>query len=610
MLGRAKFLRLIRNGNRWFLGTKFFLSSFLILPLLLMPSYAQTDPNRVDPIQLVLPEGGCLNAEKRTAIKCAIKKPFDRTKLTVLLNGEGLDGVEVKPDGFEYAQTNLLAHGTYILSVIVTTFDGEQFEQEFEFSVCPSKTADEANPDQKRNVSSTGPDAKGDGNLPDESKPEKKGGESTLKTNSRLLNQNMSAHSSLSRFGMVAPPDRNLNTLGTFSLFSDSLRLKTLYMRADEWATSPETSTLADNLLIPSFGSSGLGADRRGDMLGAVLTSDLWGKKLVAEAEINLSGFNSDIRRPYLSSLAPGGFGPFSPAADFALSPFPSRRENTYRLRLKGEWENYNYEASYEYLSFDDPASGSQGITDTMQRYMFRIGGKFLQFNSVNLSFSQYTDSVKGNSLYPKLTITQAGIDYNFTKFENFPVTLSYQRTMAATKDEPLGTPGTRFNMDTVTVSMNYLRGPWNLGLLAGYSNQKDMTDSKNDTTTLALAFLPVYTWDRLSIAPGFSYGRSESRGVITNTYTLGFDLRRDLTHPRFTYGLGVAYTRLTTSDNSSRQDILSANVNFFYSFSGKRWGFLNPSIGAMGLYSTTNDRILGQTRNDYEFFLMFRAKF
>ncbi len=626
MSGCAKLVNPFRNGNQRRLdkdplgpslfrnARKFFLFSFLILPLLSMPVDAQ--PNAVSdvPIQLILPEEGCFNIGKRATIKCTIKKPFDPKKLVVLLNGEDLDGVDVKPDGFEYTQTNLLTPGSHVLSVIVTTSDGQELEQEFEFSTCPSKTVDETHSGQERKVSSAAtPDSKGEGNPINESKPGKKEWESTFKTNPRLFNQNLPATSPGNRFNATAPPDRNLNTLGTFSFFSDKLQLKTLYTRAGELLASPETFNPAGNLLIPSFGASSFGVDRRGDMLGTVLTSELWGKKLVAEAEMNLSGFNGDTRRPYPSGLAPDVLSPFPSGLNSAFSPFLSRRDNTYRLKLRGELGNYNYEALYEYMSFDDPALGSQGITDTMQRYMFRVGGKFLQFHSLNLSVSQYTDNISGNNLSPRLTTTQAEIDYSFTKFESLPITLSYQRAMATTKDEPSGIPGTRVSMDTMMASMNYVKGPWNLGFQVGYSIQKDMTAvtaANNDTNTLILTFLPIYTLNHLSIAPGFSFGRSESHGVNTNTYTLSLDLRGDLFSPKLTYGLGTAYTRLTTSDNSSRQDILSANVNLFYSLPGKHWGFLNPSIGVMGLYSTTNDRILRQTRNDYEFFLMFQAKF
>ncbi len=618
MLGYAKFLCLfLQDGNYRCLdrgslkdlfknSLRFLLFSFLITPFLSMPAYAQPSVTSDAPIQLIMSKEGCI--DKRAAIQCTIKKPFDPKKLVVLVNGQDLEGVDVKPDGFEYKQTHLLTPGNHILSVIITTVDGQQLEQEFAFSICPSKTVDEAHSGQDRKPATT-PDSKGDGNPADESKLVKNDRESGVKTNPRLYNQGLSTTLPGNRFNVTTLPDRNLNTLGTFSLFSDSMRLKALYTRADQWSMVPEASNPAGNLSIPSFGPWSAGANRRGDMLGGVLTSDLWDKKLVAETEVNFSGGNADTPESYPSSVTPHVFT-FFPSSLNNLSPFFSRRENTYRLRLKGEWGNYNYEGFYEYMSFDDPTPGGQGITDTMQRYMLRVGGKFFQFNSLNLSVSQYTDNIKGNSSSPRLTITQTAIDYSFNKFESFPITLSYQRSMAATKDQPLGSPATRFNMDSATASMSYLKAPWNIGLVVDYSIQKDMTAAKNDTNTLTLAFLPAYSFNHLSIVPGLSFGRSENRGVNTSTYTISLDLRGDLVSPKLTYGLGVAYTRLTTSDNSFRQDTLSANFNLFYSLSGKHWGFLNPSFGIMGLYGLTNDRILRQTRNDYEFFLMFQAKF
>ncbi len=590
---------------------KLFLFSILILPFFYVPAHAQPKPTGDDPIQLVIPQEGCFDFTKQVMIECTIKKPFDPEKLAVLLDGEDLDGIDVRPDGFEYTGGDSLTPGKHVLSVVVSTLDGKELEKEFGFSVCPFRISGETNSSQEPKSFSfaTAPDSKGEGNPVKEAKPAKNELESTLKMNSRLYNQNLPAALAGNRFNVTASPAPNPNTLGTFSL-TDNVRLKALYMPADQWSMVPDTSTLAGNLSVLSFGMPSVGLIRRGDMLGGALTSDLWGKKLVAEAEVNFSGFNTDPLGPYPRSPAPDVFSSFPSGLNSAFNSSLFRREDTYRLKLKGEWGNYNYEALYEYMDFEDPASGSQGINDTMQRYMLRVGGKFFQFNSLNLSVSQYMDKIKGNSLYPRFTITQAEIDYSFTKFENLPITLGYQRSMAATKDEPSGSPGTRFNMDTVTASINYLKGPWNLGFLVDYSIQRDLTTAKNDTNTLTLTFLPVYTWNRLSIAPGFSLGRSESQGVNTNTYTLSLDLRGELFNPKLTYGLGVAYTRLTTSDNSAKQDILTANANLFYSLPGKHWGFLNPSMGIMGLFGTTNDRILRQTRNDFEFFLMFRAKF
>ncbi len=613
MFRYAKFLSPWREGNQrrldegspkgLYKDRRRFFNFLLILPFLIFQLLdAQSEAFGNDLIQLIMPKGGCINIDARATIKCTIKKPFDPRELSVLLNGENLDRVDVKPDGFEYTGNDLLLPGNNSLNVAVTTLDGQESEEEFKFSVCPSKGGDETDSSERGPSSTATPDPKAE--------PGKKEGDAAFKTNPRFFNQNIPAALAGSRFGVMTPSDRNLNTLGTFTLLGGGLQLKTLYMRADQWAASSGTLNPAGNPLFPSFGSPGLSLDRRGDTVGGVLTSELWGKKLVAEAEINLSGFNGDTFRPFPSGPAHDLFSPFPFASDSAFNPFPFRRDNTYRLKLRGDSGNYNYEALYEYMSFDDSALGSQGMSEAMQGYMFKVGGKFFKVHSLNLSFSQYMDNIKGSSLSSRLTTTQAAIDYSFTKFESLPITLSYQWSMVAAKDDAYSTPGTRINMDTVTAGISYLKGPWNLGLQASYSTLKDMTDTKNDTNLFIFTFLPTYTFNRISIGPGFTFGRSESRGVNTDTYTVSLDLRGDLLSPKLTYGLGIAYTQLTTSDNSSKQDTLSANFNLFYSLPGKHLGFFNPSFGIMGLFGRTNDRILHQTRNDYEFFLMFQAKF
>jgi len=660
---RNKILSILGGGGVFFFSL--LLSLFFCLRVYAQPPQPQQGdgPEAIkpsdSPIQLLMPEEGKMILAKKARIKCAIKIPFDPTKILVLLDGTDISGVlDITLEGFEYRSHALLPPGEHVLSVTLTTQDGQELKREFKFSTRHSKPFEEIYSShelttlgekkaERSGDTITTPSWKVESNLASESKIKMKEWEFIAKSNLRYFNQNMpvtppadkgftlgnylfQTKYTSDRIGFIAetgdvtidetpytvtglvrrggnllfqskdlhlqlrtfdvysaqiigfheglglettPGDHIMGGSADLGLFSDRLHFRTIYVKGGEEGSSLGISTTPNK--------------KRGSVLGFLLMSNFFDNKLVTEAEIDTSRFDQDTSDEFLP-----------------------KRDKAYRVKVSGTIKDYNYEALYEYIGRDYEVIGNPGLSKDKQGYAFKAGGTLFKIHLLNLSFSQYHDNVRGDDLYPKTYTTQATIDYTFSKFENLPISLSYQRSMLKAKDKPIDTPPTSTDTDTVTGKVNYKKGPWDLGFSASYSFQNDKTDVDNDTTTVTYSFTPTFTLDFLSICPSFSFNRSliHPTGVHTNTYTTSLDLKGDLFRKRLSYGLGGTYTVLRSSDGLSKQYTQSANFNLFYLLFKDLWGFLNPSVGIRGLYNRTNDKVLHQTTDEFALYLVLQT--
>ncbi len=561
----------IPGGVGWSIFFLLMLSSFFSpvyaqSPQTSQPSDKPSDQAGDSRIQLLKPEEGCLNIAKKAMIKCAIKTPFDSTKLLVLLDGTDISGIlDITPEGFEHKATGVLA-------------------REFKFSTCHSKTFDEIYSSNeittvaekkivKAGDTDTSPSWKVESNLASESKIKKGEWEFLYKTNLRYFGQDMAVTpppdkgfslanylfqakyngskinflaetgdvtidetpntvTGLARrggnlvfeskdlnlklrtfdvkseqlFGFVGGPglgttpnDHIMGASADLGIISDKLRFRTIYVRGGEQGDSLGTTTTTPIVTpeeTPSYGNSSTTNQRKGDVLGFLLTSDFFDKKFVTEAELDFSRFDADT-----------------------TDEFRAKRDKAYRLKASGTIKDYTYEALYEYVGRDYEVIGNPGLSKDKEGYSLKGGGTFFKIHLLNLSFSQYHDNVKKDDPYPRS---------------------SYQRSMVSTKDEPIDILPTKTDTDTVTGQIHYKKGPWDLGFQTSYSFQKDKTPADNDNTTITYTFTPTYTKDFLTITPSFSYNRSlaHNTGVHTDTYTATLDLKGDLFKKRVTYGL------------------------------------------------------------------------
>jgi hypothetical protein len=394
----------------------------------------------------------------------------------------------------------------------------------------------------------------------------------------------------------TTPNDHLTGASADWGIISDKLRFRTVYARGGEsgsffgtsrttpTGTTPIGTTPTENV---DYGISTTSNQRKGDVLGFLLTSDFFERKLMTEGEFALSRFDLDTGDEFLP-----------------------RRDMAYRFKAGGSIEDYTYEALYEYVGPDYEVVGNPGLIKDRAGYALKGGGNFFKIHQLNLSFSQYYDNVKRDDLYPRIYTTQGTLNYTFSKFENFPIVLSYQRAMLKSKHDPIDLPHIWTDTDTVTGSINYIKVPWGLGFQASYSFQNDRTDLDNDTTAATYTLIPTYTSDHFSICPSISYNRSMNHAtrVYTDTYTGTLDFRGNLIKEKLSYGLGSSYIILRASDRSSQSDILSSNFNVYYLLVKNLLGFLNPSVGFRGLYNRTNDKVLHQRTDEFALHLVLQT--
>jgi hypothetical protein len=368
--------------------------------------------------------------------------------------------------------------------------------------------------------------------------------------------------------------DHIMGVSGDLGLISDKLRFRTIYVKGGEEGDS--------------LGISTMGGEKKGDVLGLLLTTDFFKQKLVTEAELDFSRFDADTS-----------------------DEFPREDDKAYRLKIGGASGIYTYEGFYEYMGPEYEVIGNQGLQKNREGCTLKAGANH-PIHVVNLSFAQYNDNVNKDDLFPRTYTYQGTADYIFKKFQSLPIGVSYQKTRLDSRWEPPETFPVKIDTDTVTGMINYIKPPWNLGFSTSYSVQNDLTDESNDTTNITLTLIPALTLDKpsLSVSPSYSFTRSISRliNVHTDTHTATLDLRGDLFDKKLSYGFGGTHSIFKTSDGSSNQDTLSTNFDVSYLLVKNFGGFLNPSVGIRGLYNRTNDRILNQSTNEFALFLVVQT--
>jgi len=363
--------------------------------------------------------------------------------------------------------------------------------------------------------------------------------------------------------------DHIMGISGDLGLFSDKLRFKTIYVRGGEE--------------VDSFGISTTGAKKKGDVWGFLLITDLIKRKIVTEAEFDISRFDGDTK-----------------------DEFKSQRDKAWRFKLGGTLGQYNYEGLYEYMGPDYEVIGNPGLQKNREGFTIK-GGANYQFHIINLSFSRYNDNVNKDELYPRTYNYQGNFDYTFSRFKSLPINISYQKSRLDSKWEPSGILPVKTDTDTITGKINYIKGVLNLGFSASYSLQNDLTDANVDTTNVTLTFTPLITLEKpyLSISPSISFNRSiyHPASIYTDTYTHTLDLKGDLFGKKLSYGLGGTYSKSKASNLSVDQESLSSTFTISYLLTKNLWGFLNLSVGIRGLYNRTKDRLLDATTNECAIF-------
>ncbi|MFQ5901283.1 MAG: hypothetical protein ACE5IH_06985, partial [Thermodesulfobacteriota bacterium] len=364
--------------------------------------------------------------------------------------------------------------------------------------------------------------------------------------------------------------DHIMGVSGEVGFFSNKLSLRTIYVTGGEEEVS--------------YGYWRESGAKKGKAFGFLLKTDPLDQRLTAEAEIDISEFDADTS-----------------------DEFSAESDKAYKLRVGGVTGKYSYEALYEYTGPDYEVIGNQGLQRDMEGFTINTGANF-QTQSVNLSFARINDNVKKEELFPRVYTYQGMVDYRYNGLPILPIGINYQKSILDSSMEPEFTFPMRTDTDTISGTINYMKGKLNLGLQADYSFQNDRTSTGNDTTATTLSFTPAYSFsEHISITPNLSFNRSKYHftDVRTDTYTVNLDLMGDAFSKKITYELASSYNKIKSNDSLTDQDSINGEFRIAYILGERLWRLMNPLVGIRGLYNRMEDRVWEQANEELVLFLV-----
>jgi len=604
---------------------------------------------------LLTPAQGSEVIGKKPFIACRILKPFIFDTLVVMLDRTDISGVlEVSDQGFSYRPEEILPAGEHRLSVIGTLADGEPFEAEFTFSSRHFKHIEEAYSENeltvvydqvldKKDGQEPMPYWKVESNLASRSMLGNRGVDLSLVADMRYLGQQSTVNgleqeeggplkrgldlidylltasyvrnrvrfsaelgdtsvdeslntvSSLNRRGgkatlevgpvtlggfMVdgketygfeglglypASHDHILGASGSVALLGERLQFKTIYVNGGE-----------NNGRF--FGTWSEDGPRKGDVVGVMLTSDFFDQRLISDFEFDFSDFDPDTTDE-LGAIS----------------------DKAYRFKMSGTSGKYTYEAMYEYMGPDYQVIGNQDLERDKQGFSLGAGAQF-ESQALQLYYTQYHDNVDDDVFYPTIRTCKGTLEYTFEKFEQLPVSFTYEKALVESTDEPSPSDETRSDTDTFSLNTYFTADHWSLGLEASYSDQDDKGPSNSDTRLYSLALSPVLTLDWLSISTSLEYQKTQDllNDSDTDTYKLTLDFQGRLPGHRVSYEMAATWDRSLSRDGLTDQASFSGNGRLAYLLGENAWGHLNPSVGIKVLYGNTHDRVLGERIESY----------
>ncbi len=335
-----------------------------------------------------------------------------------------------------------------------------------------------------------------------------------------------------------------------------------------------------------------------------------------------ISGIETGLRKGEVASLrVTSQIVPSLLIADFEAAhsrydfddadEFGKVSDTAWRANLSGALNQYSYDLKYEYVGRDFESIALQGGTKDREGLYF-MGNAMFTHHSLSLLASAFRDNVDDLSTMPRTINIPLGLDYNYTRFAQLPMGLSYQHHLVKTTDEPVGFDPMKIVTDSIAGRISYLQDKWNAGLNASYTYTNDRTAADLDmyatSYTLTLTFTPIDTWS-LSIVPNLTQQKNEDTGVRTDTYTTTIDLRSQPIRDLLYWDLGGSYSWSDATDDSV--DIETTSVNTRLACSLKRFfpAYLNPTIALKGNYQRIKDKVFDTKTDNFTLFLVFELQ-
>lgn len=359
---------------------------------------------------------------------------------------------------------------------------------------------------------------------------------------------------------------------GEISILSDAARFKTILFSGRQ--------SLQQGLQPLTLG------EKRGDVVGLVATVEPFKGRLAAEAELDFSIFDRDT-----------------------ADDVEAIRDSALRLQLGGELGRYRYKALYERTGPDYRLFGAKGPKRDSEGVSLGVETS-LGIHAFDVKLSRYHNNTRNEVLKPRLYRFEGLLDYTFKAIDDLPLGLRYKKIFVDSAQEPAGYLPSRSEEEAVAGKVNYLRGRWDLGLLASYSQRTDLIRDEREATSTTFSFLPKYAAGELTVTPDFSLQRSVDVPASQRTarYAVGLGITGSALEKRLDYQLNGAFKKEMAA-TGFRKETVGANVKAAYpvlTLFKKNW---QPSFGISGEYSGITDPAALRRENAFTFLFSVEGK-
>ena len=362
----------------------------------------------------------------------------------------------------------------------------------------------------------------------------------------------------------IGTGDNILGASAGVKLFERKVEFKTIYL----FGESSDNNTIIST--VTPLGTSTQPGNKKGEVVGFLLTSDLFQNKMKTEFEVDLSKYDSDTS-----------------------DEFGYQNDSAYLARAYGLLgEHYNYDAKYEYFGKNYATLGNLGSLKDRQGVSVSQGFN-INKHSFLLALSGAHDNVTSDPLFAKIYQYSGGLNYTYNGIQNLPVGLGYQKTLQESHEDPTGIQSMNTMTDTLSANISYTAGTFLLGFSALYSILDDRAVNNADTTTATVTFSPTYFRPDLSISPMFSWNSSENEllNVRTDSYTGGLNILSRFGES-ISFDMGATYTISKADNNSVDTSQINATANLSYSM---KWDYVkkvNPVVSLRNTYVKTTDKV------------------
>lgn len=362
----------------------------------------------------------------------------------------------------------------------------------------------------------------------------------------------------------IGTGDNIIGASAGVKLFERRVELKTIYLVGEG----------SDNNAVFSMGTplgtSTQPGNKKGEVVGFLLTSDFFQNKMKTEFEVDLSRYDSDTS-----------------------DEFGYQNDGAGLARFYGMLgEHYNYDAKYEYFGRNYATLGNIGALKDRQGVNISQGLN-INKHTFLLALSGAHDNVTGDSMFAKIYQYSGGLNYTYNGIQSLPLGLGYQKTLQESHEDPTGMQSMNTMTDTISGNISYNAGTFLMGLTALYSILDDKTLNNADTTTATVTFTPSYSTPELSVSPMFSWNSSKNEllDVRTDSYTGGLSILAKFGN-YFSFDTAGTYTISKADNNSVDTGLINVTANLSFS---PKWDYVkkvNPVFTLRNSYVKTTDKV------------------